>query len=147
MNSERKARMKDVRKILDRAMRVLDIARNMSTSMSVTHRLADIQLHCNGYSEAGYNGEVIATGNWNAVTHWDNKINKVVTDSILPERVAHIFERMGIQTEWNDEWTTCHSCDRLVRTQPDSYSWKPNYYMNEFYEVVCKHCWEESTYN
>jgi hypothetical protein len=107
-----------------RASRILDIARRMAEQnqkqtgkYTLVNRIEEIQLHV-GYSEPGYIQDALAaTGNWNEINN--------TPDGDLPERIADLFEKMGIACEWSDEWTTCGDCGKLVRTQPDNYGWTP----------------------
>lgn len=121
-------------KTADRAIRILDIAKDMAEKLSghgVRHHLEEIQLHMEGYSEPGYSDPecgVIATGNWN-----DYK------GSDLCSRISNLFEKMGIELEWNDEWFSCNYCGKLVRNAPDSHWWKPSYVMGDG-EIECHEC-------
>lgn len=105
-----------------------------------------------GYAETGYDDPacgVIAVGNWNTITHHTDVRNGltndvvVVTDDDSPERLGCILEGLGIPLEWEDEWTTCEDCGRLVRTSPDSYAWQPSYVMDEG-ELLCLACHAEA---
>lgn len=79
-----------------------------------------------GYAEPGYdapkNGVVLA--DWN----------------VFPRGLDSILERAGYAIEWSDEWTTCESCNRLVRTSPNSYSWTRSYYLANECEIICRNC-------
>lgn len=55
------------------------------------------------------------------------------------EQAARILEKLGCETEWDDEWSTCDQCGRAVRTEPDSYSWKPSFIMTDG-GIDCKAC-------
>lgn len=97
-------------------------------------------MHYNGYAEPGYTDPecgLIATGNWNEITSWTDGERKLI--SKLPERLGRLFEKMGIETEWSDEWATCSDCGKLVRTEPDGYSWKPSYTLGEG-DLLCNEC-------
>ena len=113
---------------IKRAQRVLDIAMRMAKQISsaVTFRIEEVQLHYNGYA-GDCDEKLIATGNWNDVD-----------GSTLPSRIQDLFEAMGIETEWSDEWTECSECYGLIRTEPDSYHWVPEYTYIDGY--VCHAC-------
>jgi hypothetical protein len=107
---------------------------------TVASYLQGIELHYNGYAEPGYTDPecgLIATGNWNEVTSWFNGERTVVSN--LPKRLGDLFERMGIEIEWSDEWASCSDCGKLVRTQPDSYCWKPSFTLGDG-ELLCREC-------
>ena len=65
-----------------------------------------------GYAEPGYSlGEGktgVALANWN---HFSAEFQSWVEDV------------KGYVMEWSDEWIECVDCNRIFRTQPDSYSW------------------------
>lgn len=123
MNTQ--ARIKEIMDIIERS--------------DVSH-VQDIQLNYEGYSEPGYRtpeSGIIATGNWNDVTKYVN--GNRITISDYPSRIASLFEKLGVEIEWSDEWTTCGSCSKLVRTSADSYGWQPSYVMYDG-ELECAEC-------
>lgn len=82
-----------------------------------------------GYAEPGYTdkGKGVLVANWNE-----------------EERAGEIAEKLGYETEWSDEWTSCSDCNRLVRTQPSMYFWLPAYVTlgRSGTEDICKKCFE-----
>ena len=138
------------RKAWDRANKALEIAQKMASGKdihwSVLSRLEDISF-ANEYAEPGYKTEVgIVFGNWNTVGEYD-KIKKERIDlpiGNLPKRLAKIFERLGFEVEWSDEWSTCYDCGKAFRTSGDSYFWKPSYAILHECDLLCKDCIEES---
>jgi len=95
-----------------------------------------VSLH-DGYAEPGYDGTLVATGNWN--TNSDIKTGtRMVSDDTMP-RLARVLEKIGFEIEWHDEWASCDDCGKLVRTQPNSYCWTPSYHMGNC-EIVCLNC-------
>lgn len=100
-----------------------------------------IQLH-SGYSEPGYDGEFIATGNWNDITVYNKETNKFDLVDDTPGRVGRALEKLGFEIEWEDEWIACSICNNLVRTQPNSYSWQ-RAYVDDSNEIVCCNCVKE----
>lgn len=130
------------RNIAKRAGRILKIAKHMAASMSwqVWSAIEEIRLHSEGYAEPGYDSEsdLIATGNWNSIRSYDASTKLTTTISDLPQRICNLFEKMGIECEWSDEWFDC-SCGKLVRSQGDSYSWTPSFaYYDD--EITCIDC-------
>ena len=129
------------------AERIIKAARNdaqnkakNSNDWRIRNILEDIQLHYNGYAEPGYTDpecSIIATGNWNKITSWKNEQTSTISN--VPCRIAKLFEKLGIPTEWSDEWVECSHCGKLVRTEPDSMSWKPSYTMGDG-ELWCHEC-------
>ncbi len=129
------------------ANRILEAARHdaqntakNSTDWRIRNALETIELHYQGYAEPGYTDPecgVVATGNWNDLIDWSN--NQRSTISNVPSRIAKLFEKLGIPTEWSDEWCECTHCGKIVRTQPDSMSWTPSYKVGEG-ELWCHEC-------
>lgn len=87
----------------------------------------------NDYAEPGYSSPKtgILLGNWNHVS----------------QRVQDILNRMGYELEWEDEWSSCSGCGKLVRTSPDSYGWQQSFWMPEDSgELFCTECINPSEY-
>ncbi len=127
--------------------KILDIAQSVCQTEQCRWQIDSIQFHYDGYQEPGYtdpeNG-VIATGNWNNITEWKEKEKEegrgqFITVDDTMGRLSAIFEKMGIELEWEDEWTTCEECNGLLRTCPDSYSWTPSYVQDEG-STLCMEC-------
>jgi hypothetical protein len=114
-------------KQVSRAIRAIEAARNSTKDNRVRCILEDIHLHTQGYAESGYEAQVIALGNWNNITSWDEKTRERKVISTLPSRLARVLERLGVECEWSDEWITCYDCGKLLRTQPDCMWWKPSF--------------------
>jgi hypothetical protein len=113
---------------------------NSGYQWQVRSMLQELQLHYNGYAEPGYTDPesgIIATGNWNDITNYIGGVRFTLSD--IPSRIAKLFEKLGIETEWSDEWCECTDCGKLVRTSPDSMSWTPNYTLGEG-ELMCCEC-------
>ncbi len=121
--------------IRDRAKRLIDKAAKKCS------RCEEVQLY-SGYAEPGYSDPesgVIATGNWNAISRWDETTNKSVVTDGTPAKLGHALEKLGVALEWSDEWHSCGQCGKLVRRSPDSYSWKPSYSEQDG-EIECHEC-------
>ena len=140
-------------KVLARADKVLEIAKRMAEELRknnpdygymVVNRLEYITLYVNGYSEPGYTSKynIVATGNWNKVDRYDREKKERVIVSDLPERVSKIFEKLGVECEWSDEWCECYDCGKLLRTQPDNWFWKPSFTLDDN-GAHCRECQSE----
>jgi hypothetical protein len=136
-------------KQIARAHKVLEIAREMAAkadkekgTWSIGNHIDEMNIHMDGYAEPGYDGEVIATGNWNNVDVYNAKTLTRDDVSNLPSRVSAILEKLGVSIEWSDEWVACGDCGKLVRTSPDSYSWTPSYAIVNDCELLCHECIE-----
>lgn len=52
--------------------------------------------------------------------------------SVLDE----IFDN-GYQWGFRDEYTVCDCCGKVIRTEPDSYSWLPDFFVNDEEGTIC----------
>ena len=104
-------------------------------------RLDEIQFH-SAYAEPGYDDPesgIIATGNWNNADKKAPPPKYWVKADDFVERVAHVLEkRFKAELEWSDEWDTCSECQKLVRTQADSYGWTRAYFELEGDRLCCE---------
>lgn len=82
--------------------------------------------------------DVWVTGNWNDIRRTD-RIGRTVVDT-TPKRLFEALERIGVSGEWLDEYERCADCQQLIRTQPDSYWWTPQYVAFESGDTVCADC-------
>lgn len=122
------------KKLYMRVMSILNIARNQAEREDKTkgtyqcgNRLDEIQLHFNGYAEPGYSGDIIATGNWNDIDTYEAKTQSRRVICNIPRRLEAIFTKLGVECEWSGAWCVCDSCQKLVRTSPNSYGWLPSF--------------------
>lgn len=75
------------------------------------------------YTEGDFEKDVCVVGDW-------NHINK---------RLAQALEKAGADLDWEDCVCSCSDCGYLISTNPDSYSWQPNFSLYEC-EILCKAC-------
>jgi len=90
----------------------------------------NIQLYF-GYVEPGYDDKPVALGNWNNI----------------PGKVAKALEFMGYEIEWEDEWTSCGYCGKLVRTSPNSYGWSQYWAIIGECDLLCGNCIKDDPYD
>lgn len=95
-----------------------------------------------GYAEPGYGTDetVIVLGNWNIRGPKFRNDPTLTAEESMPDRLARSLERVGAEIEWLDEWDQCQNCYRAVRTQGDSYHWKPYYQWTEDSGPICADC-------
>lgn len=133
----------DPAKIYDRAVRILEAAQRVARSKGHYTNMDSVQLHTDGYAEPGYKDPpsgIVALGNWNDDRGpWNQKKNDPEWSDDLPSRVAELFEQLGIELEWEDEWSDCTACHKLYRISPDSYGWKPSF-ASVCGEELCVEC-------
>lgn len=60
-------------------------------------------------------------------------------DPEMVEVVNEDGEQLEIVMGFTDEYNTCGECGKVIRTQPDSYSWVPEYSYADG-EIVCEKC-------
>jgi hypothetical protein len=116
--------------IAQRAQRILDVAAKCAKTPEGASRCSNITLYASGYAEPGYSDPdcgLIAVGDWNDVSRYNLQTRKFDHLDNTPGRVAKLLEKLGAELEWEDAWTSCADCGKLVRTQPDSYSWQRAY--------------------
>lgn len=97
-----------------------------------------------GYADERYGDQdaLVVLGNWNN-KRWAREGEPELTKAeTLPSRLATALDKLGVETLWLDEWNECSVCYRAIRTQPDSYSWTPNYSFTED-GYVCGKCLHE----
>lgn len=94
-----------------------------------------------GVGIVGYDDEAVwVTANWNPARFPRHGEPELTADEALPVRMAEALEAAGVETLWSDEWTRCDTCYKAVRTEPDSYSWQPQYLYLEDWGIVCSPC-------
>jgi hypothetical protein len=81
----------------------------------------------------------IVSANWNDLDRYDPDTRSRVKVSDVPRRVCALFERMGVEIEWCDQVTSCGGCGRCIQTEPDSYSWEPDYILTDG-DIYCAEC-------
>jgi len=110
----------------------------------IRNHLEGFMLHFEGYAEPGCDSAsgIVATGNYNNVDHYNAATGRREVLSTLPSRLLKIWEKLGIECEWSDEWTECGGCSKLVRTEPDSHDWTPSYTYQDG-DIWCSECLSE----
>lgn len=91
-----------------------------------------------GYADKWNGDEVWVTGNWNDRFVFD-KINRRIKDE-TPGRLFDALERIGVNGEWYDEFERCDHCRKLVRSEPNSYSWRPYFVRLNDGDILCGDC-------
>ena len=72
-------------------------------------------------------GKPVIAANWNRI----------------PDETARTLERHGFHIEWNDQVSYCSDCGLCIRTEPDSFWWRPRFAHGEG-EHICAACLERS---
>lgn len=111
------------------------------TKNQIVHcHLDDINLY-DAYAEPGYEtpaSGIIAIGNWNSVTIGPDK------EDLTLRRLGRMLERRyGVSLEWDDEWSSCDECGKLIRTSPDCYGWTGSYWITDG-SIICHECVKSS---
>jgi hypothetical protein len=123
-----------------RASALLELAERCAPTSQGRCRVADVTLHHEGYAEPGYDNPasgIVALGDWNDISTYQD--GKWVSEDNTLCRLGAMLEKLGVALEWNDEWTTCDDCGKLIRTSPNSYCWKFSGWQSDD-GCVCSEC-------
>lgn len=94
-----------------------------------------------GFVDAYYPTDAVwVLGDWNNKRYVREGEPPLTKEETLPSRLAEALERIGVECEWLDEWHECCNCYRLLRTQPDSYSWKLDGLWIDDEGYMCSQC-------
>ena len=113
-----------------------------------------VQLY-SGCAEPGYDDIPVLAADWNGPSisgnsDYTHKNGKQELTNRGRERYRlyklggfiNNFFGSDVSTEWDDEWTSCGECGKAIRTNPDSYSWEPNFVQSDW-GFVCADCASE----
>jgi hypothetical protein len=127
-----------------RIARIIDAAANDAQRFSqrLSEQIRELWAH--EYAEPGYGPGVAVMGNWNEPRWLERDLSDAnkAKATRLWARMQSALEKVGAQLEWEDEWSSCGDCGRIVRTQGDSYSWQPSFAIVNECELVCHECLE-----
>ena len=106
----------------------------------IGYRLEDVSFYP-GFAEPGYTQPKrgVAMGNWNTGTKYNQETREfdVLDDTV--NVLGFLLENMGCDCVFDDEYTACSNCYKLIRTSPDSYGWEPSFLqVND--DIVCHDC-------
>lgn len=124
--------------------RILTAARN-SAKTAQGKSFVDSIDYARDYAEPGYGPAKLGVlfANWNDITEYReggvNGLGERVKVDDVPSRVSDALEHAGYDIEWSDEWTTCGSCGKAVRTSANSYGWTRSYSEQDG-DVSCAAC-------
>jgi hypothetical protein len=68
-----------------------------------------------------------------------DRCKKDIATKTAIARIGELAEKAGIDTEWSDTHTGCYDCNRLIQTEPDCYSWTPQFKVGDGW-ILCKDC-------
>jgi hypothetical protein len=81
----------------------------------------------------------IVAANWNELDRYDSETKSRIKVSDVPQRFERLFEAYGVEIEWSDQVSSCDECGGCIQTEPDSYSWTPEYVVGDG-SIVCAEC-------
>jgi hypothetical protein len=125
--NETKETLMTKNKLLKRVEAIIEAGRTSAKTNQGRSQIDSITI-CEAYAEPGYSepqSGIIAFGNWNTVSKWNERRHEFDTIDKEPAIVSEKLDSLGVSLEWSDEWTTCEGCGKAVRTTPESYSWQP----------------------
>lgn len=79
------------------------------------------------------------------VDSWDdlNKLAVIAKDVLeLKDDKFYLDEVLNVNIVFSDEYITCSDCGHIIRISPDSYSWKPDFYLGDGF-IVCNKCFND----
>ena len=91
---------------------------------------------------------MVVTGNWNDVTDFgrsedgERARNVLVPGGGVMRRLVKIFEQIGYDVDWSDGVSMCGGCNKAIQTEPDSYSWTPDFVVGDG-DIHCTTCMED----
>lgn len=131
-----------ISKVNARVSKILDAAANDAARFSsrLEDQIREIRTH--DYVEPGYGPGPALLGNWNEPRWLERDLSDANKEkaSRLWARMQSALEKVGAQLEWDDEWSSCGDCGRIVRTSGDSYSWQPSFAIVNDCELICHEC-------
>jgi hypothetical protein len=72
------------------------------------------------------------------------KFSSIVRNVLgIEEERFYLDDVLGVNVEYYDEYTTCDDCGKVIRTEPNSYHWQPDYYMGDGF-IICNVCFNEN---
>lgn len=83
----------------------------------------------------------VYVGNWNRLDVYNHttRQREDLPGGEWPALLAARLERLGAECVWSDEHSACGTCARLIRTECDSFSWTPDFYITHG-EITCLGC-------
>jgi len=124
---------------------VIEVAERMAKKLGLCNSHAsDIQW----YREYADGREAPKAGIF--VANWNNDQTRqgnryVDVPGNIMRRLGDILERMGGELEWSDQVSSCDDCGRLIQTEPDCYSWQPEFEVGDG-SIVCTDCMDPEEY-
>lgn len=119
----------------------LDANRENRSALDKRKASFEIQWY-EGYADGRDAPKGIVAANWNDAVYYDPETGKRIA---YPEKIASrlctIFEKLGVEIEWSDMVTGCSDCGKCIQTEPDRYSWQPDFIVGDG-EIFCGECAE-----
>lgn len=127
----------DFVKALAKGYRLIQAAENSAKTSAGKNHVNDVRLYTDYADQVA--DRPIAVANWNNLSKWNpDKRVWTTTDNIMV-RLGDALERAGFDLQWQDEHCGCNNCNKLVRTEPDSFFWKPSYKVVDG-DIFCSTC-------
>ena len=92
----------------------------------------DIMTVSSGVAEPGHDDQPMALGSW-----W---VHVGPKNHLRESKIVQLLEACGVEVVFDDEWATCHECNKAVRTSGDSYHWTRSYWLGECGPLLCVEC-------
>lgn len=109
-----------------------------SLPWEVRSRLEEIQWY-EDYADGRDAPNGIVAANWNDIGEWKEGTRKLLPHGNIMSRLEKLFDHYGVKIEWSDQGTCCDQCYKFIQTEPDSYSWQPEFIVRDGY-ITCASC-------
>ena len=98
----------------------------------------------NIYFEEVFKDKFFIVQSWNDIEYFNKKCEEygLIDEEGEILNWDNYVAQMGWEWGFSDEYTTCSQCGGLIRTSPDSYSFRPDYFIWEG-EINCGDCVRE----
>ena len=110
----------------------------MGADRAISNWANDVQWYAD-YADKRHALHGVVSANWNDLDRYDRETRTRVNVSDVPSRVCRLLERFGVDIEWCDQVTSCSDCGNCIQTEPDCYSWTPEYVVGDG-EILCTEC-------
>lgn len=119
--------------LIDRAQRIAERSPD-----SRIRSLGDSIVLAHGWTEAeGDTDAVIVLCDWNHVANYGEPKRP---GQGLFKRLGEMLERIGVEVLWSDQHDLCITCQRVMTTEPDCHSWRPQYVFVDGEGYECSAC-------
>ncbi len=89
--------------------------------------------------DADFIGQKIILADWNNMFNYENLGKKEHNWKQVNRLADFIEKKCNALTGFNDEYTSCYGCNKIISTSPGYYGDQKNFVFTE-YEILCREC-------